>query len=64
MFMLYGSSKRKCSYSKYSLFPHPFCQKMSAYLDRAKKKLKSSKIENFDQTFEKEHLRIATAQQV
>ena len=34
-----------CSYSKYSLFPHPFCQKM--------KKVKSLKIENFDQVSEK-----------
>ena len=45
--------KFKCSYSKYSLFLHTFSRKMSAYLDRAKKKVKSLKIENFDQTSEK-----------
>ena len=41
-----------CSYSKYSLFPHHFCQKMSTCTDRAKKNVKSLKIENFDQTSE------------
>ena len=51
--MLYWSSRVKCSYSTYSLFPHPFCQKTSTYLDRAKKKVKSLKIKNFDQTSEK-----------
>ena len=30
-----------------------FCQKMSTYLDRAKKKVKSLDIENFDQISEK-----------
>ena len=44
---------QKCSYSKYSLFPHPFCQKMSTYLDRAKKKVKILKIEKFDQISKK-----------
>ena len=48
-----GVQESKVFYSKYSLFPNPFCQKMSAYLDRAKKKVKSLKIENFDQTSEK-----------
>ena len=43
----------KCSYYECSLFPHPFCQKISTYLDRAKKKVKSLKIKNFDQTSEK-----------
>ena len=53
--MLYWSSRdvQKCSYSKYSLFTHPFRQKMSTYLVRAKKKVKSLKIERFDQTAEK-----------
>ena len=32
---------QKCSYSKYSLFPHPFYQKMPTYLDRIKKKVKN-----------------------
>ena len=36
------------------LFPHPFCQKMSTYLDTVRKKVKSLKIENFDQTSEKQ----------
>ena len=36
-----------------SLFPHPFCQDMSTFLDRANKKVKSLKTQNFDQTSEK-----------
>ena len=43
MFMLYWGSRLK---SVLILFPHPFCQKMSTYLDRAKKKVKSLKFEN------------------
>ena len=47
----------KFFYSKYSLFPHRkyslFSQKMSTYLHWLKKKVKSLKIENFDQTSKK-----------
>ena len=40
--MLYWSSRvKKCSHFKYRPFPHPFCQKMSPFLDRAKKKVKN-----------------------
>ena len=49
--MLHWSSRVESA--KYSLFPHAFCQKMSTYLDTAKKKEKSLKIKNFDQTSEK-----------
>ena len=35
---------------KVFLFPHPFCQRKSTCLDRTKKKIKSLKIENFNQT--------------
>ena len=43
----------------YVFIPHPFCQKMSTYLDRAKqnkqkKKVKSLKFENFYQTSKKQ----------
>ena len=39
MFVLHWSSRLKgVLILKYSLFPHPFCQKMSTYLDRAKKR--------------------------
>ena len=44
---------KKWSYSKYRLCPHPFCEEMFTYLDRAKKKVKSLKTENFNQTPEK-----------
>ena len=50
IFTLYWSlefKRWKCCYSKYSLFPHPFRQKMSTYFDKAKKKVKRLKIENF-----------------
>ena len=36
------------------VFLHTFCQKIITYLDRAKKKVKCLKIENFDQTSEKQ----------
>ena len=55
--MMYWSLK--CSYSKYSVFRHLFYQKMSTYLDKAKKKVKSLKIEKFDKPPKSGHLRIA-----
>ena len=39
---------------KYIYIFLPFCQKMCTYLDTAKRKEKSSNIENFDQTSEKQ----------
>ena len=36
------------------VFLHTFCRKIITYLDTAKKKVKYLKIENFDQTSEKQ----------
>ena len=51
MFMLYWSSRVKNVFIlNIAYFLTPFFQKMTTYLDRANKKVKSLKIDNFDQT--------------
>ena len=42
--MLYQSSRVKSLLILNIAFPHPFSQKMSTYLDRAKEKVKNLKI--------------------